>query len=283
MLMNISRSTKARLLCVLLPTLLTAASALAQSALALRHVSSGIEFVWVDKDCFAMGAEKSGGFNRQGEPLVPRTDEVPQHQVCVDGFWMGKYEVTREQWQLVMGALTPIDASVGRLPATHVSWEDAQDFVQRLNARAVAGERFRLPTEAEWEMACQPGEPKLPIREQRNERIEELKASAWTREPRRDDPQIRNVGELAVNSLGLHDMLGNVWEWTEDVYLQDSYTRHARDNPRVLSGSEWHVMRGGSFKSDVTQARCGARAYGVPNDRLPSVGLRVVRNVLKGQ
>jgi formylglycine-generating enzyme required for sulfatase activity len=283
MQMNTSRSSKVRLLCVLLPALLTAAAASAQSALEWQHVPSGIEFVWVDQGCFSMGAEKSGGFTRQGEPLVPRADEVPQHRVCVDGFWMGKHEVTREQWQRVMGPVKLIEASDGRRPATNITWEEAQGFVQRLNARAEDGERFRLPTEAEWEMACQPGEPKLPIREQRNERVEELAASAWTREPRRDDPQTRNVGELAANPLGLHDMLGNVWEWTEDVYLLDSYTRHARDNPRVLSGSDRHVLRGGSFKSDVTQARCGTRAYGVPNDRLPSVGLRVVRYALKAQ
>lgn len=281
--MNIFRSKKIQQLSVLLSAALTAASALAQPVLTWQHAQTGLEFVWLEKTCYAMGAEKSGGVNRQGEPLPPRADEVPQHSVCVDGFWMGKHEVTREQWQRVMSPETAVDVSVGRRPAMNVSWEDAQGFVQQLNVRAQVGERFRLPTEAEWELACQPGEPKLPIREMRSERTEELMASAWTRAPRRDDPQTRNVGELAANPIGLHDMLGNVWEWTEDVYMAKGYESHERDNPRVVLGSDRHVMRGGSFKSDLTQARCGARAYGVPNDRLPSVGLRVVREAAKSQ
>lgn len=230
-----------------------------------------------------MGAKQTGGLDRRGTPLAPRADEVPQHEVCVNGFWMGKHEVTREQWRLVMESLKPIDVPNDRRPAVNVSWEDANGFVRRLNAQAPAGERFRLPTEAEWEFACLPGEPKGDIEDAHGPRKVALLQMAWYREPQRDNPATRNVGELAANPLGLHDMLGNVWEWTEDIYLPDSYERHARDNPRVISGSDRHVMRGGSFKSDITQARCGARAHGVPNDRLPSVGLRVVRVAAKSQ
>lgn len=259
----------------LLCMLLACASAAAQNPRAAQH--AGIDFVWIDKGCFPMGAEKAGHTDHRGSPPVPRPDEVPRHEVCVDGFWMGKHEVTREQWQRVMAPGTPLDAAVARRPVTHVSWEDAQAFLQRLNAAAAPGERFRLPTEAEWEFACRPGEPTLQIEGLRAERFAELSASAWIKTPLLEDQTTRNVAELKPNPLGLHDMLGNVWEWTADVYLPDGYRQHARNNPKVDTGSDRHVLRGGSFKSDVTQARCGARAYGVPQDRLYSVGLRIVR------
>lgn len=261
----------------LLCMLLACACASAQDLRTVRHAASGIEFVWIDKGCFAMGAEKAGNTDHRGSPPVPRPDEVPRHEVCVDGFWMGRHEVTRAQWQRVMTPGAPVDAAVARHPATHVSWEDAQAFLQRLNATAGPGERFRLPTEVEWEFACRPGEPVLPIDGMRVERFEALRASAWLKIPLHEDQATRPVGELKPNPLGLYDMLGNVWEWTADVYLPDGYARHARRNPVVESGSDRHVLRGGSFKSDVTQARCGARAYGIPQDRLYAVGLRVVR------
>lgn len=268
-----------RRVAAMLATMLAAGSVFAQPALAWQHAQTGIEFVWVAGGCFAMGAEKSGGVDRHGAPRAPRTDEVPKHQVCIDGFWMGKYEVTREQWRQVMTANQPPDAGMARAPAIGVAWEDAQVFLQRINANAIPGQALlRLPTEAEWEFACLPGEPVGDIDDAHGPRKQALVQTAWYREPRRENPQTRNVGELAANPLGLHDMLGNVWEWTQDVYLPDGYLQHAARNPKVVSGSDRHVLRGGSYKSDITQARCGTRAYGVPNDRLPSVGLRLVRD-----
>ena len=276
--MNQTR-TRGTLLCLLM----ACACASAQNLRTVQHPGSGIEFVWIDKGCFAMGAEKAGNTDHRGSPPVPRPDEVPRHEVCVDGFWMGRHEVTREQWQRVMTPAATVDAAVARHPATHVSWEEAQAFLQRLNATAAPGERFRLPTEAEWEFACRPGEPTLPVEGMRTERFEELRASAWLKIPLHEDQTTRPAGELKPNPLGLYDMLGNAWEWTADVYLPDGYTRHTRQNPMVDSGSERHVLRGGSFKSDVTQARCGARAYGIPQDRLYTVGLRIVRQAAAKQ
>lgn len=268
-----------RRVAAMLATMLAAGSVFAQPALAWQHAQTGIEFVWVAGGCFAMGAEKSGGVDRHGAPRAPRADEVPKHQVCIDGFWLGKYEVTREQWRRVMTANQAPDAGIARAPAIGVAWEDAQVFLQRINVNAIPGQALlRLPTEAEWEFACLPGEPVGDIDDAHGPRKQALVQTAWYREPRRENPQTRNVGELAANPLGLHDMLGNVWEWTQDVYLPDGYLQHAARNPKVVSGSDRHVLRGGSYKSDITQARCGTRAYGVPNDRLPSVGLRLVRD-----
>lgn len=268
----------------LLAAMLAAGSVFAQPSLAWQHAQTGIEFVWVAGGCFSMGAEKSGGVDRHGAPRAPRADEVPKHQACIDGFWMGKYEVTREQWQRVMAANQPPDPGMARKPAIGVAWEDAQVFLQRVNANAMPGQALlRLPTEAEWEFACLPGEPAGDMDDAHGPRKLALVQTAWYREPRRENPQTRHVGELAANPLGLHDMLGNVWEWTQDVYLPDGYLQHAARNPKVVSGSDRHVLRGGSYKSDITQARCGTRAYGVPNDRLPSVGLRLVRDADPGR
>jgi formylglycine-generating enzyme required for sulfatase activity len=265
-------------LALALATLCASAAAQAPAPPAWRHPVLGLEFVRIEPGCFEMGAERAGGFDRWGTPLAPRADELPRHRVCLDGYWLGRHEVTRAQWHQVMGGTgQPPEPGTARWPTTHVGWEDAQAFLQRLNALAAPGERYRLPTEAEWEHACQPGEPRLPIDEARRERIDELARSAWTREPRRENPTPRGVGELEANPLGLHDMLGNVWEWTADHYLRDGYARHAARNPLVRADGGAHVLRGGSYKSDVTQARCGARAFGIPDDRLPTVGLRLVR------
>ena len=101
-----------------------------------------MEFVWVPGGCYRMGSNS-------GED-----DEQPVHEVCVDGFWLGKYEVTQAEWQRVMGN-NPSHFKGDRNPVEIVSWDDAQEFIKRLNAKGNG--TFRLPTEAEWEYAARSG------------------------------------------------------------------------------------------------------------------------------
>lgn len=247
-----------------------------QTPLEWTDAETGLEFVWIAAGCFAMGASEAKGEDRYGAPLSPRSDELPKHRVCVDGFWMGRHEITRAQWHRIMGLQALPDSTDTQRPMVNVSWQSVQLFLQRLNARAAVGERFRLPSEAEWEYACQPGEPKSDIDENRWEREEELQATTWFRGNKRGASDASDVGTLAANPRGLHDMLGNVWEWTEDSYRADAYRGHAANNPRVTDQHERKVLRGGSFRSDIQQARCGARAFGLIDDALPTVGLRLV-------
>ncbi|WP_417915306.1 formylglycine-generating enzyme family protein [Candidatus Electronema sp. JM] len=107
---------------------------------------TGMDLVYVPGGCFQMGSPES----EQG-----REDAEKLHEVCVDGFWMGKTEVTQGQWQKVMGS-NPAEFQKGDdYPVEQVSWDDAQDFIKKLNGKA--GRKYRLPTEAEWEYAARAG------------------------------------------------------------------------------------------------------------------------------
>ena len=109
---------------------------------------TGMAFVWVPAGCFPMGC---GAWTAECDP-----DERPIHHVCVDGFWMGKTEVTQGQWKTIMG--TPPPAFRGdSYPVEWVSWYEAQAFLKHLNAHTQGKALFRLPTETEWEYACRSG------------------------------------------------------------------------------------------------------------------------------
>lgn len=240
-----------------------------------REPHSGATFVQVPAGCFAMGANHVGGVSHDGQPRPPGADESPRHEVCVDGFWLGRHEVTRGEWRKVTG-----DAPPGRgaetHPVTHLAPEDAQRFVDKLNALSDA-ERFRLPTEAEWEYACRAGADEVYPDDNTPELVSTLTAVAWYRVPMRDDPQAAPVGERRPNAWGLHDMLGNAAEWVDDTYHPQAYAQHRKMNPRYSASAERYVLRGGSYKSDWWNLRCGARSYGLAGDRLPTAGLRLVR------
>ena len=109
---------------------------------------TGMAFVWVPGGCYEMGC---GAWQSNcGD------DEKPARQVCLNGFWMGKYEVTQAEWRRIM-ANNPSRFTGDRLPVTNISWDDVQEFVRKLNSHSSNSKPFRLPTEAEWEYACRSG------------------------------------------------------------------------------------------------------------------------------
>ena len=252
-------------------------TAVAENRAEWHEPITGMKFVWIDDGCFQMGAEHEGS-----DPVrtVPNINELPAHQVCVDGFWMGKYEVTRSEWAEV-SSLNHRQKPNNRHPVAQVTWEQAQQFIKRLNRLSddpvLGANKFRLPTEAEWEYACTAaGADTLPLED--SDKLETiLPQRAWYRVPRREDPTTRPVGELDANPWGLHDMLGNVWEWVADSYVKDGYTQHAGKNPIVTKDTGAHVLRGGSYKSNWWSARCGVRNFGIADDPIASIGLRLVR------
>lgn len=275
-----NRVTTSALCCLAGLLVLNAPAAHAEpAAQQFRHDAlTGLEFAYMPPGCFTMGAAVPGQVLPKGMPMPPRADEVPQHEVCVDGFWLARTEVTTRLWQHFMPDHPARTATLASLPATGIAIDDAERFLLRLNARAGASV-YRLPTEAEWEYACQPGEPVTgSFDDQHGPREQELRAMAHFRDIRRDDPEVAAVATRKENPFGLFDMLGNVWEWTSDNYAADAYRRHPRQNPRHSDDSRRWVMRGGSFKTDLYQTRCGARAWGVPGDRLPSVGMRLLHS-----
>ena len=191
---------------------------------------------------------------------LARRDAMPGFTVNVNAFSIGRYEVTQEEWQRVMGN-DPSYFKGDDLPVQNVTWNDAQEFIKRLND-ADRKYSYRLPTEFEWEFAARAGaEDDIAwdsIREQ---------AHISTNTPAK-------VGSKKPNAWGLHDMLGNVWEWTSDFYNEKIFA----DKTPMEHASE-HVLKGASFVGDVKNATYMTHAGGPGNGW--DVGLRLVREEKK--
>ena len=151
------------------------------------------------------------------------------------GFWLGKHEVTQSEWQAITGTNPSYFSGCGKCPVESVSWNDVQNYIRKLNARAGRG-RYRLPTEAEWEYAARAGTS--GDRYQSN-----LDGIAWYSGNR--GKRTQPVGRKAPNGFGLHDMLGNVWEWVQDWY--SDYPGGLVVDPRGPGSGSDRVSRGGSW------------------------------------
>ena len=138
-------------------------------------------------------------------------DEYPAHQVTLDSFMIGETEVTQELWTAVMGKNPSHYRNVDFLPVDHVSWDDCQEFLEKLNE--LTGKSFRLPTEAEWEFAARGGNLSKGYKFSGSDFIDEV---AWYEY--NGDEQTHPVAMMKPNELGLYDMTGNVWEWCQDRY-----------------------------------------------------------------
>ncbi|WP_420207868.1 SUMF1/EgtB/PvdO family nonheme iron enzyme [Candidatus Electronema sp. JC] len=221
--------------------------------------ATGMELVYIEGGCFKMGsaAGEKGRFAWEG----------PVHEVCVSGFWMGRHEVTQEQWEKIMRGNPSGFKKGGKHPVENVSWNDAEEFFTRLNKRSNGA--YRLPTEAEWEYACRAsGAGKYCGGDNPD-------VLAWHEEnsSRRTHP----IGGKQANAFGLHDMSGNVWEWCADRFDKDYYaTGGVRSNPRGPSGGGERVVRGGSAGSRVQNCRAAFRFRNQPDYREDLLGFRVV-------
>jgi len=231
-----------------------------------------LDLVWCPPGTFLMGSPESGPERRVAHET--------QHQVTLtQGFWMGKYEVTQEQWERVMGTNPSRFTGDPRLPVESVSWEDCQKFLEKLNGR-VSGGGFRLPTEAQWEYACRAGTT-TPFHF--GETISTERANyngnytygnggkgVWRQ-------KTTVVSSFPSNAWGLHDMHGNVWEWCADWYAEDFYTRSPERDPENITKSEFRVFRGGSCDCVPTLCLSASRERHLPKYRGSDTGLRVVR------
>jgi len=221
---------------------------------------TNMEFAFVQGGCFQMGNTFG-----DGEP-----DEKPVHEVCVGDFYLGKYEVTQEQWQTVMGSNPSQFKGYGsNYPVEMVSWDDVQEFISRLNQKS--GKRFRLPTEAEWEYAARSGgkREKWPG----TSREGKLGQYAWYDE--NSAGRTHRVGEKRPNGLGLYDMTGNVWEWCSDWYGENYYQSSPRNNPEGPGSGSYKVLRGGSWSPYPRDVRAAFRLRNAPTYRGDSSGFRL--------
>jgi formylglycine-generating enzyme required for sulfatase activity len=234
-----------------------------QAAEIWREPITGMEFVWVPGGCYQMGC---GSWTEGCD-----TDEYPVHEVCVDGFWIGKYEVTQGQWQQLMGSNPSYFPKGDQYPVEKVSWNDVQTFIYELNRRENGDYRFRLPTEAEWEYACvSGGKPEKYSGGQNEYEVAWFKGNS--------EATTHPVGRREPNGLGIHDMSGNVWEWCEDIFDENAYGNHQRRNPVNGAGETKRVNRGGSWYDQPRFVRCSVRGYLLPDFRYGNLGFRLVRN-----
>ena len=190
------------------------------------------------------------------------------------GFWLGKYEVTQRQWQAVMGNNPSRFRNCGGdCPVERVSWNDVQEFIKKLNGRS-EGSRYRLPTEAEWEYGARAGTDTY-VGDITNPRGNDpvLSRIAWYAENsgRRSHP----VGRKAPNDWGLHDMLGNVWEWVGDRY--GGYPGGAVADPNGPRSGSIRVYRGGSWNYFARYCRSANRDGRSPGYRYFDLGFRLLR------
>jgi formylglycine-generating enzyme required for sulfatase activity len=241
-----------------------------------------MQFVYVPAGTFRMGT--NGGISY----------EKPARDVTIkEGFYMGKYEVTQKEWKAVMGN-RPSFFKGDDLPVEQVSWDDAQEFIARLNAR---GDEYiyRLPTEAEWEYACRANT--------KGDYAGDLDSMAWygnnsgreyldAEDIYRTDKgnykkriidngnQTHPVGKQHPNDFGLYDMHGNVWEWCEDWYHDNYKGTPPSDGSAWLSEGDqrYRVFRGGSWYSSAGGCRCAYRLKLAPEpgNNFNRFGFRVV-------
>jgi formylglycine-generating enzyme required for sulfatase activity len=192
-----------------------------------------IEMIYVQGGTFTMGCT-----GEQGNDC--NKDEKPAHQVTLSSFSIGKYEVTQAQWKSVMGS-NPFYFKGDNLPVENVSWNDVQAFIRKLNTQA--GNRYRLPTEAEWEYAARGGNQSKGYKYSGSNTLGNV---AWYYD--NSAYKTHPVGQKSPNELGIYDMSGNVREWCSDRY--DVYSTSAQNDPVGTSGS-YRVIRGGSWGSNV--------------------------------
>jgi formylglycine-generating enzyme required for sulfatase activity/uncharacterized caspase-like protein len=210
-------------------------------------------------------------------------DEGPQRWVDVARFAMGKHEVTQRQWEAVMGSNPSTFRSCGpNCPVERVSWNDAQEFVRRLNQRT--GQNYRLSSEAEWEYAARAGSASIypwGVRASRDHANYGTDACCGGRAEGRDRwKETAPVGQFPANAFGLHDMHGNVWEWVQDVW-HDNYAGAPIDGSAWVTGGDQSrgVLRGGSWSDAPQGLRSANRGRGGLDDSDIFTGLRIARTL----
>lgn len=219
-----------------------------------------MEFVRVSAGCFQMGDVFGDG----------KQEERPVHEVCLDDFYIGKYEVTQKQWMEVMGANPSKFPDCGpQCPVEQVSWDDVSRFLDALNKKT--GMKFRLPTEAEWEYAARSGGKNEKW--QGGNDVSFADEYAW--HYRNADKITHPAGQKKPNGLGLHDMNGNVWEWVEDIYDKAAYEKHPKKNPVLNAGQGERVVRGGSWGNLPQDVRNTLRLHDPQNYRYSNIGFRL--------
>lgn len=236
----------------------------------LHHLS---EMIFVEGGTFRMGASD--------DDTEAYNWEKPAHDVQLSSFYIGKYPVTQALWEYVMGSNPSVHKGANR-PVENVSWHEAQDFIEKLNQKT--GQKYHLPTEAQWEYAALGGEywQEYPFKYIGSDKLHEV---AWYDENSHNET--KPVGLKTSNLLGIHDMSGNVWEWCEDKdeglenydrvisELQKNSVTGALINPTGVVDGTYRIQRGGSYFSNTQHSRLMYRRSRSLSYRSYNIGFRL--------
>ncbi|MEA2051301.1 MAG: formylglycine-generating enzyme family protein [Euryarchaeota archaeon] len=225
-----------------------------------------MEFVLIPAGEFEMGSPS----DEEGRD----SDEGPVHHVNIEkAFYMGRYEVTQKQWREIMGDNSPYRFKGDSLPVECVPLGNMLDFIRWLNVKEGTN-KYRLPSEAEWEYACRAG---TTTRYSFGDEDASLDDYAWYRD--NSDHQTHPVGQKKSNSWELYDMHGNVWEWVSDCWY-GNYNGAPEDGSAWAEDSScFSVIRGGGWRSDIRCCRSAARSWPDALDIMigAKVGFRLVK------
>jgi formylglycine-generating enzyme required for sulfatase activity len=281
---------------------------------------TGMAFKYVTGGCYSMGQSPAGKtelIRARGLEKYQKaySDEAPQHEVCVDGFYMGKYEVTVTQWNTFIqesNYQTDAEKNAGNKtgcyslknnkwayakgrywnnlgfpqssnsPVACVSHSDVTQYINWLNQKS--SKQYRLPTEAEWEYAARGGTRSSRFWGNTVDKSACQYANvAYSKRSRNnyfpcDDGHKWSspVGSFSANNYGMYDMLGNMWEWCSDKYESNYYLNSPRNNPPGASSGQLYAIRGGSWNGRSSDVRAANRNWAEHNTRKSNVGFRLV-------
>jgi formylglycine-generating enzyme required for sulfatase activity len=251
--------------------------------------TTGMEFIWIAGDCFQMGQlplETRLLLREVGKSDYEKyyADELPRHKVCLDGFWMGVKEVSQKEWVKIMAFNPAYFNTNENFPVDTVSWEDANNFIGKLNQKNESSD-FRLPTEAEWEFAARGNTTEDMFNTGNSITTQQANFNGTIafglnlREEYRKTPVA--VGSFPPNAFGLHDMHGNVWEWCHDWYGEKYYEESPGKNPFGPSNGDMRVLRGGSWFRYSGHIRSATRYKNKATGQYADTGFRVVKSQKK--
>lgn len=227
--------------------------------------STGMEFILIPAGEFNMGSpsEEKGRFD----------SESPVHKVTINtSFYLGKSAVTQKQWKIVMDN-NPSHFKGENRPVEMVSWKDAQEFITKLNEKE-GNDKYRLPSEAEWEYACRAG---TQTRYFFGDDESKLNEYAWY--AGNSGGETHSIGQKKPNSWGFYDMHGNVWEWVQDEW-HENYNGAPSDGITWEEGSTLdRVSRGGSWYCNTEFCRSASRFRREAESSLGNLGFRLLREL----
>ena len=221
------------------------------------------------------GSFQMGSPHNTGNP-----DEHPQHFVMIKSFMLGKFLITQGQWKAVIGKLPLCRFKGDNLPVERISWDEAQNFCQRLSQKT--GRNYHLSSETQWEYACRSGTTTpFSFGETLTSDIANFNGEhIFSREPRGIYfHSTSEGGKFPPNAFGLNDMHGNLWEWCADNWLDDYSSSPRDESAHQDHNNTYRVVRGGSWHEPARLCRSAARLRVLQSEAEEFIGFRVVCDI----